>query len=156
MSGNYLCDFGTKEETKGCVVQFDLNVLEDDTWGSPINYISFIDGFKDENQCGGTIKNNIEIKRNSDDITNTIAHEVGHSLGVMHHNDGLKGLMEEDHGRQSGNTAILSFDVQKIITKSIRLDNNDERLGDSILRQIGNPAITFKNNSNVSLRKTSH
>ena len=151
LSGKYLCDLGSEDDLKGYLVQFDLKVADVDDFVSTMNAVSFVDGFKDENTNGMTENNNIQIDINSPDIINTIAHEIGHSLGLMHHNDGLKGLMEEDGGRNSGNSNILSFDIQNIINKAIRNDNRNDGTGMSILKQTRSE-ITFKKNSNVSLR----
>ena len=153
MSGLFVCDISNNDKLKGYVVQFDLKIADEDTPMTIGNWISFVDGFENENTNGTTNNNDIRIKLDNDNIINAIAHEVGHSLGLMHHNDGLTGLMEEDAGVQSGDTRILSYDIQAIINKAIRNDNRIDGAGKSYLRQEGSRKEIFGNKNNVSVRR---
>lgn len=54
---------------------------------------------------------------------------------------------------QSGDTRILSFDIQSIINKAIRNDNRKDATVKSYLRQEGSRKEIFGNKNNVSIRR---
>lgn len=54
---------------------------------------------------------------------------------------------------QSGDTRILSFDIQSIINKTIRNDNRIDGAGKSYICQEGSREEIFGSKNNVSIRR---
>jgi len=152
--------YGLKVGEEKYSVKFNLSVIgaSDADLNNPDknnNTYKLTSRFEDDNTYGETNINSITILDTKKGDYTVSSHEVGHTLGLLHLTDGMKGLMEEDGGRWSGHHEILKCNVMDVINYALHPEkrNPDLRSGVGTYREIGASSVNILNPRNLKLYK---
>lgn len=147
LSGKYSLKVGDEKYS----VNFNLSVMDNsevvlgDHADPELNAYRLVSELRDENGkvnkkiMGQTHRNLISVLKSEKDNYVTSSHEIGHSLGLEHFENGKKGLMEEDGGRLSGNHKISKSNVERILFLALHPEDRNPKTfsGKVHIRKLG-------------------
>ena len=160
LSGDYSLMVGDDKYS----VLFNLSVVdqsEADTQDPRFNTYQLVSALKDKGGdidkkiVGKTNVRNISVLESEKDNYVTSSHEIGHSLGLPHLSGGLKGLMEEDGGRQSRHHEITKNNIESILNYALHPEQRDPNFqtGVGSYIEIGSASVNITKPRNLRLIK---